>query len=59
LNEVSGGRLTHGRAGVGVLGHLVLVIWIFEIRDSAVWADLDLGVLVVLEAEFLHKKSVC
>jgi hypothetical protein len=57
MNGMSGGSLTHGRAGPGVLGNLVLVIRIFEIWDSAVWADLDPGVLLVLEAEFLQRKK--
>jgi hypothetical protein len=55
LNGVSGGSLTRGRAGAGVLGHLVLVIRIFGIRNSAVWADLDPGVLAVLKAELLQR----
>jgi hypothetical protein len=57
MNGMSGGSLTHGRAGPGVLGNLVLVIRIFEIWDSAFWADLDPGVLLVLEAEFLQRKK--
>jgi hypothetical protein len=49
------GSLTHGRSGTGVLGHLVLMIQIFRIQNSAVYNDLNLGVLYVLEAEFLQK----
>jgi hypothetical protein len=45
--------LTRGRSGVSVLGHLVLVIRIFRIQNSAVCSDLNPGVLYVLEAEFL------
>jgi hypothetical protein len=48
LNGTSGRSLTRGRSGAGVLGHLILVIQIFRIRGSAVWGDLDLGVLTVL-----------
>jgi hypothetical protein len=47
------GSLTRGRSGAGVLRHLVLVIQIFRIRNSAVYNDLNPGVLYVLEAEFL------
>jgi hypothetical protein len=57
---MSGGGLTRGRAGAGVLGHLVLVIQIFRIQDSAVWANREPGILLVLEAEFLQsKKRAC
>jgi hypothetical protein len=55
---VSGRSLTRGRAGAGVLGHLVLVIRIFRIQDSAFWGDLDLGVLTVLKTELLQRKIV-
>jgi hypothetical protein len=50
------GSLTRGRSGAGVLGHLVLVIRIFRIRNSAVCSDLNPGVLYILEAEFLQKR---
>jgi hypothetical protein len=39
------GGLTRGRGGVGVLGHLVFVIRIFRIWNSAVWSDSNPGVL--------------
>jgi hypothetical protein len=42
--------------GAGVLGHLVLMIRIFRIQNSAVCSDLNLGVLYILEAEFLQKR---
>jgi hypothetical protein len=48
------GGLTHGRSGVGVLGHFVFVIRIFRIRHSAVWSNNNPGILQVLEAEFLQ-----
>jgi hypothetical protein len=55
---VSGRSLTHGRASAGVLGHLVLVIRIFRIRDRAFWGDLDLGVLMVLKTELLQRNII-
>jgi hypothetical protein len=58
LDGVSGRGLTHGRAGAGVLRHLILVVRIFRIRDCAVRGDLDPGVLLVLEAELLQRKAV-
>jgi hypothetical protein len=51
------GSLTRGRSGAGVLGHLVLVVQIFRIRNSAVCSNLNLGVLYVLEAEFLQERK--
>jgi hypothetical protein len=51
------GSLTCGRSGVGVLGHLIFVIQIFRIRYSAVRSDDDLGVLLVLETEFLQRRK--
>jgi hypothetical protein len=58
LDGVSGRGLSCGRAGAGVLRHLILVVWFFWIRDSAVRGDLDLGVLLVLEAELLQREEV-
>jgi hypothetical protein len=51
------GSLTRGRSGVGVLGHLVLVIRIFRIWHGAVCSDLNPGVLYVLEDEFLQERK--
>jgi hypothetical protein len=51
------GSLTRGRSGAGVLGHLVLVIRIFRIRNSAVCSDLHQGVLYVQEGEFLQERK--
>jgi hypothetical protein len=51
------GSLTRGISGAGVLGHLVLMIRIFSIRNNAVCSNLNLGVLYVLEAEFMQKRK--
>jgi hypothetical protein len=51
------GSLTRGRSGTGVLGHLVLMVRILRIRNSAVCSDLNPGVLYVLEAEFLQERK--
>jgi hypothetical protein len=51
------GGLTRGRSSAGVLGHLVLVIRIFRIRNSVVWSNCNLGILQVLEAELLQKRK--
>jgi hypothetical protein len=58
VDGVLGGSLTRGRAGAGVLGHLVLVVRIFRIRNSVVQGDLDPGALLVLEAKPLQRKAV-
>jgi hypothetical protein len=51
------GSLTRGRSGAGVLGHLVFVIRIFRIRNSAVRSDDNPGILQVLEAKLLRKRK--
>jgi hypothetical protein len=52
------GSLTRGRSGAGVLGHLVFVIRILWIRHSTVRGNLNPGVLLVLEAEFLQRRKI-
>jgi hypothetical protein len=48
------GGLTRSGSGAGVLGHLVFVVRIFRIQNSAIQDNGNPGVLQILEAEFLQ-----
>jgi hypothetical protein len=54
---MSGGGLTRGRGGAGVLRHLIFVIRILGVWNSAFWSYLDPGVLLILEVKSLQRKK--
>jgi hypothetical protein len=53
-----GGGLTRGRGGAGVLRHLIFVIQILGVQNSAVWSHLDPGSLLILEVKSLQRKKI-